>query len=88
MAVQSTPDAVETPLANEVAVVAPDSRMAVQTAVVADESATPEPAEAATQVEAGVQANLADDTVSVSNAEADAESGAETPASREETPLA
>jgi ribonuclease E len=88
MAVQSTPDAVETPLANDAPFVAPDSRMAVQAAVVADESATPEPDEAATQVEAGVQANLADDAVAVSNAAAGAESDAETPASREETPLA
>ena len=87
MAAGSTPDAVETPVANDAAIIAPDSRMAAQPAATGREAPTPEPAEAATQVEAGVQANLVDDAVAISNAEAQVESEAETPASRQETPL-
>jgi len=87
MAAGSTPDAVETPVANDAAIAAPDSRMAAQPAATGREAPTPEPAEAATQVEAGVQANLVDDAVAISNAEAQVESEAETPASRQETPL-
>ncbi len=87
------------PVANEIvvgpapdAIVASDSRMAVQTPVASDaaiepsvvalEAPAPEPAEAAAEAEAEAPAATASEAASVSNAEAEASD------SREESPLA
>ncbi|MFT3896135.1 MAG: Rne/Rng family ribonuclease [Thermomonas sp.] len=64
MAVQATPDAVETPIASDAA---------IEPVFAMVEAPTPEPAEAAAETEAGAQASAADDSVAVSNAEAEAE---------------
>jgi hypothetical protein len=74
----STPDPVEAPAATDSAIVASDSRTV--------ESAMPEPAEAA--VDADLPAAAAGESIAVANAESGTDPETETPASREESPLA